>query len=93
MDDGDLQHPHQCSVCTLKSDGKELPYAGLALENGFSPAYLLSLLRLVKRAAKVQRCAPLREECDKYDLNAGPCFRLGNHNDWSRWFAISSPPT
>jgi hypothetical protein len=28
-------------------------YAGLALENGSSPAYFLSLMRLVKRAAKL----------------------------------------
>jgi hypothetical protein len=32
----------------------------------------------------------LREECNKYDLTAGPCFWLANHNDCSRWFAISS---
>jgi hypothetical protein len=31
-----------------------------------------------------------REECNKYDLSAAPCFWLVNHNDWSRWFAISS---
>jgi hypothetical protein len=48
-------------------------YAGLALEIGFSLAYLLSLLRLVKRAATTI-CAPVREECDKYDMTAGPCF-------------------
>jgi len=36
-----------------------------------------------------QSCAPAREECNKYDLTAPPCFRLAKHNDWSRWFAIS----
>jgi hypothetical protein len=25
-----------------------------------------------------------------YDLTVDPCFWLANHNDWSRWFAISS---
>jgi hypothetical protein len=28
----------------------------------------------------------------KNDPIAAPCFQLANHNDWSRWFAISSPP-
>jgi hypothetical protein len=35
-------------------------------------------------------CAHAREECNKYDLTADPCFWLENHNDWSKWFAISS---
>jgi len=51
------KHPHRCSVCTpctLKSKSNEakLKYAGLAPENGFSPAYDLSLLRLVKGVGK-----------------------------------------
>jgi hypothetical protein len=34
---------------------------------------------------------PAREECNKYDdLTGSPCFWLANHNDWPRWFAISS---
>jgi hypothetical protein len=41
-------------------------------ENGFSPANLLSLLRLVKNRSK--SCAPAREEYNKYDLTAAPCF-------------------
>jgi len=32
-----------------------------------------------------------KKECNKYDLGA-QCFWLADHNDWSRWFAISSPP-
>jgi hypothetical protein len=33
---------------------KKVPFAGVVgLENGFSPAYLLSLLRLVKGIAKL----------------------------------------
>jgi hypothetical protein len=39
-------------------------------------------------------CAPAtREECNNYDLTTSPCFkRLADHNDWSRWFAISNLP-
>jgi hypothetical protein len=34
-----------------------------------------------------------REECTKYDLTAGQCFWLAHRRtDWSKWFAISSPP-
>jgi hypothetical protein len=39
--------------CTLGSDEEKSRYADLGQENGFSPANLLSLLRLVKTAAKV----------------------------------------
>jgi hypothetical protein len=62
---------------------------GLVQETGYSPAYLVSLLRLVNGPAK-DICAYAREECNKYDLTAHLCFLLANHNDWSRWFAISS---
>jgi hypothetical protein len=31
-----------------------------------------------------------REECNKWDLTADPYFWFVNHNDWSRWFALSS---
>ncbi len=30
------------------------------------------------------------KECTKWDLTAAQYFWLVNHNDWSRWFAISS---
>jgi hypothetical protein len=73
--------------CTLTFDERNSTYAaGLVQENSFSPAYLVSVLRLVKSSAK-QSCAPAREECNKYDHL---CFLLANHNDWSRWFAINS---
>jgi hypothetical protein len=39
--------------CTVKSDEAKSTYAGLAQEIGYSPACLLSLQRLVKRAAVV----------------------------------------
>jgi len=41
------------SPCTLKSDEENSTYASLAQENGFSPACLLSLLRLVKSSNKI----------------------------------------
>jgi hypothetical protein len=37
-------------------DEEKSTFAGLAQENGFSPAYFLSLLRLVKSAAKLCTC-------------------------------------
>jgi hypothetical protein len=37
-----------------------------------------------------QICAHAREECNKCDVTPDPSFGLANHNDWSRWFAISS---
>jgi hypothetical protein len=42
----------------------------LAQENAFPHVYLLSLVRLVNRAANV--CT--RQECNKYDLTAAPHF-------------------
>jgi hypothetical protein len=38
----------------------------------------------------VEMLSHLQEECNKYDLTAGPCFWLANHNDCSKCFAISS---
>jgi hypothetical protein len=64
--------------CTLKSDKEKSTYASLAQENAFPHVYLLSLVRLVNRAANV--CT--RQECNKYDLTAAPHFGLLNHNDW-----------
>jgi hypothetical protein len=49
-------------------------HGACAWENGFEQAYLYSLPRLKKGN---QRCAPARKECNKYDLNAGPCFLIG----------------
>ncbi len=44
-----------------------------------------------KRLGTATLCT-CRKECNKYDLTAAQCFRLAHHNDWCRWFAISSPP-
>jgi hypothetical protein len=38
------------------------------------------------------RSASPTETTKKYDLTAAQCFWLPHPNDWSRWFAISSPP-
>jgi hypothetical protein len=42
---------------------------------------------LVKGAT--QLCTS-KKECNKLELTAGQYFWLVDHNDWSRWFAISS---
>jgi len=47
------------------------------------------LLWLVKGTATV--CTS-KKECNKYDLTGAHGFWLAHHNDWSRWFATSSPP-
>jgi hypothetical protein len=47
---------------------------------------------LVNGTAKATVCT-CRKECNKYDLTDAQClWLLAHHNDWSRWFAISSPP-
>ncbi len=51
-------------------------YVGLAQEIGFSPAYLLNLLRLAGYR-ELQSSAPAREECNKYDLTPGSLFLIG----------------
>jgi hypothetical protein len=35
---------------------------------------------------------PTIEECNKCDLTSSPCFLLANHNDGSRFFAMSNLP-
>ncbi len=65
-------------------DEENLMYAGLAQENGFGFAEQRTSQWLVKGTAAVCTC---RKECRKYDVTAA-----AHHNDWSRWFAISSPP-
>ncbi len=62
--------------------------AGLAQEIGFSAPNLCGLPWLVKGAT--QLCTS-KKECNKLDLTAAQYFWLVNHNDWSRWFAVSIP--
>jgi len=61
----------------------------LAQDIGFSAPKSCSLLWLVKGAT--QLCAPPKKSVIKLDLNVAPYFSLVEHNDWSKWFAISSP--
>jgi hypothetical protein len=44
------------------------------------------------RASPARLCTCIKESY-KYDLTAARAFPFAHHNDWSRWFAISSPPT
>jgi hypothetical protein len=70
----------------FKIGWEESKHVGLAQQNWFGPAFLHSLLRLVKNRAKP--LAPATEECNKYDLTTDPYCRLVNYKDCSRWFAI-----
>ncbi len=67
---------------------KKSKSAGLAQEIGFCAPDLCSLLWLIK--GTTQLCTS-KKECNKLDLTAAHYFGLVDHNDWSRWFAISSP--
>jgi hypothetical protein len=61
--------------------------AGLGQKIGFIGPNSFSLPWLVKGAT--QLCTS-RKKCNKLDLTAAQYFWLVDHNDWSRWFAISS---
>jgi hypothetical protein len=74
----------------VKLDEEMGKYASLDEENGFgSPKILQFAGRLVKGASTL--CTPT-ETTKKYNLTAAQCFRLPHPNDWSKWFAISTPP-
>jgi hypothetical protein len=72
---------------TVKFIVKKSKCAGLAQEIGFSAPDSCSLPWLVKGATEF--CTS-EKECNKLDLSAAQYFWLVDHNDWSRWFAISS---
>jgi hypothetical protein len=57
----------------------------------FSSGKPHSLWWRVKGATTTLRTC--RQGCDKYDLTAAQCLLLAHHNDWSKWFVISTPPT
>ncbi len=40
----------------------------------------------------VEALCTYKEECNKYDIITTQYFLLAHHNDWSKWFAINSPP-
>ncbi len=63
---------------SVKLDEEKSKCASLAQENCFGAAQLQSLPWLVKGAAMLRICTQ--------------CFWLAYHNDWPRWFAISSYP-
>jgi len=73
---------------TVKFIAKKSKGANLAQEIGFSAPNLCSLLA----KGATQFCTS-KKECNKLDLNTDQYFSLVDHNDWSRWFAISSPPS
>jgi hypothetical protein len=58
----------------------------LAQQNGFGPTFLQ---RQRARTNTWQR----RRECNECDHNGAPWFWFANHNNWSRWVAISGLPT
>jgi len=72
--------------CTLKIGlWRKSKYVGLAQENGFSPARSSSCwgsetVHLLEKSVINMIWLLLilvREECNKYDLTAGPCFLIG----------------
>ncbi len=67
---------------------KHAKCASLAQEIGFSAPNSCTLPWLVKGAT---RLCTSKKECNKLDLIAAQYFWLVNQNDYSRWFAISSP--
>jgi hypothetical protein len=49
-------------------------------------------VQLAVAGSRRNTCVHLKKkECNKSDLIAAQYFWLVDHNDWSRWFAISSP--
>jgi len=74
---------------TVKFIAKRSKCAGLAQEIGFPAPNSCSLLWLVK--GTTQLCTS-RKTCNKLHLTVAQCFWLVDHNDWSRWLAISSSP-
>ncbi len=74
--EGAKSNPRQCSVvggpCKLKLDEEKSKHVGLVHQNSFGPAFLHILLSMVKGAQQI--LIPDREQCNKYDLTAAPCF-------------------
>jgi hypothetical protein len=52
-------------------------------------AHFATLAKVKGAATTLCNC---RKECNKYDLTAAQCFSFSHHNNWSRWFAITSLP-
>jgi len=75
--------------CSVKMDEETPTNACSTHKNGLGSANSCRLPWLVKGSAPLCTC---KKECNKYDLTAAQCFWFAHHNDWSRWFVISSPP-
>jgi len=73
---GALGHAQLCSVCDPAHSNwmkKGQKNAGWLRKTGFATANLYSLLTLVVYGAAMM-CTTPREECNKYDMTATPCF-------------------
>jgi hypothetical protein len=57
--------------CTFKWVREKSTYAGFGWGKWFFSSIFVQFARPL----------PAREECNKYDLTASPCFWLANHND------------
>jgi hypothetical protein len=73
---------------TIKFIPKMSKCDGLAQGIGFSAPNSCSLPCVVKSTT---RLCTSKKEYNKLERTASQCFSLVDHNDWSRWFAISSP--
>jgi hypothetical protein len=74
------------SICSLGSKCVPQGCSGLSKEIGFSAPNSCNVPWLVKAAT--QLCT--KKECNKLELTTTQYFWLVDHNDWSRWFVISS---
>jgi hypothetical protein len=83
------EHPHRCSLHSHEEKSTTNGRFGSG-KWFFFCMFFLSFLRQVKPQ---QRCAPAEKSViNKIWLTAAPYFRLANHYDSSKWFAISSSP-
>jgi hypothetical protein len=96
-----LEHLHRCSECVIilhsKIGWRKVKMCWFSSGNIFFCLRSASLQKfggwLVKGAATLCHQHKKKKECNKFDLTAAQCFWLAYHNDWPKWFAISSSPT
>ncbi len=48
-------------------------------------------MQLAVRGKRRNTVVHLQKKYNKLELTVAQCFSLVDHNDWSRWFPISSP--
>jgi hypothetical protein len=70
---------------------RKLKPGSLARENSFAFAIFAEFAEAGKRRNKAVHL--LEKRVISMIRTAAPCIWLANHNDWSRWLAISTPPT